>query len=75
MTTMMNILSQACSADVRCPSKRGNATDGWWGTNDLSARLVDGKVFDPGSDWHTYRALRRKRMLSRSMSMALFLVG
>ncbi|WP_448627602.1 hypothetical protein [Geodermatophilus sp. URMC 64] len=28
---------------------------GWWGSADLSGRLVDGAVFDPGADWHTYR--------------------
>lgn len=29
--------------------------DGWWGTNDLNGRLVDGAIFDPRGDWHSYR--------------------
>jgi hypothetical protein len=28
---------------------------GWWGSADLSGRLVDGAVLDPGTEWHTYR--------------------
>jgi hypothetical protein len=29
--------------------------DGWWGTNDLNGRIAEGRPFDPGTDWHTYR--------------------
>jgi hypothetical protein len=36
---------------------------GWWGTNDLSMRLVEGLVFDPGSEWHTYRLEARGNVL------------
>ena len=45
--------------------------DGWWGTNDLSGRLVDGKVFNPGNDWHTYRVEVKANVITLYVDGAL----
>jgi len=31
-----------------------NDLTGWWGTSDLSERLIAGKPYKPDSSWHTY---------------------
>lgn len=38
--------------------------EGWWGTADLSKRLVAGLVYDPGSEWHTYRVEAKANVIT-----------